>query len=153
MLVGSGAQTDRIRELLGPDVTHLGRQSQDRLAQVYAGCDVFAFPSHTETVGNVVAEAMACGLPVVLPEHAETTQWLTAPGHDGLVVRDDTPEGWARALESLLVRPESLRLMGRRAARTARTRHATWTQVLREDLLPVWHEAAEVVRRAAVGRL
>ncbi|MGC9540530.1 glycosyltransferase [Streptomyces sp. UG1] len=153
LIVGSGAETGRIRELLGPDVTELGRQPQDRLAQVYAGCDVFAFPSLTETVGNVVSEAMACGLPVVLPERAETTQWLTAAGYDGLAVRDDTPEGWARALESLLVRPGARRLMGRRAARTARTRHPTWTQVLEEDLLPVWHEAADMVQRAAVGRL
>ncbi|ELS51387.1 glycosyltransferase [Streptomyces viridochromogenes] len=148
VIVGAGAETDHITRLLGPDVTHLGRQPQDRLAQVYAGCDVFAFPSHTETVGNVVAEAMACGLPVVLPERAETTQWLAAPGHDGLVVRKDTPAGWARALEGLLVRPDARRLMGRRAARTARTRHPTWARVLEEDLLPVWQEVAGTGRRA-----
>ncbi|MGW0499051.1 glycosyltransferase [Streptomyces sp. NPDC003007] len=152
VIVGSGAETGSLKELLGPHLTLLGQQPQDRLAQVYAACDVFAFPSHTETVGNVVAEAMGCGLPVVLPERAETTQWLAAPGHDGLVVRDDTPEGWARALESLVARPGPRRAMGRRAAHTARTRHPTWTQVLEEDLLPVWLQAAGVVERAGAGR-
>ena len=41
----------------GADVTLLGPQPQEWLARVYAGCDVFAFPSQTETVGNVVAES------------------------------------------------------------------------------------------------
>ncbi|WP_338899659.1 glycosyltransferase [Streptomyces sp. TG1A-60] len=152
VVVGSGAATGLVTRLLGPDVTHLGPQPQEWLARVYAGCDVFALPSHTETVGNVVAEAMACGLPVVLPECAATTQWLAAPGGDGLLVRDDTQEGWTRALEDLLARPEARRAMGRQAARTARTRHPTWTRVLEEDLLPVWQEAAGTVERAGALR-
>ncbi|MFE7763885.1 glycosyltransferase [Streptomyces sp. NPDC057438] len=152
VVVGSGADADRVTELLGPDVTQLGDQPQERLARVYAGCDIFAFPSHTETVGNVVAEAMACGLPVVLPEHAETSQWLAAAGYDGLLVRDDTPEGWARALRELMVRPESRRVMGQRAALTARTRHPTWTRVLEEDLLPVWQQVARIGGTQATAR-
>ncbi|WNZ08083.1 glycosyltransferase [Streptomyces sp. 11x1] len=152
VVVGRGAATGLVTRLLGPDVTHLGPQPQERLARVYAGCDLFALPSHTETVGNVVAEAMACGLPVVLPECAATRQWLAAPGADGLLVRDDTQEGWARALEDLLTRPDARRAMGRRAARTARTRHPTWTRVLEEDLLPVWREAAKTRGRAGALR-
>jgi glycosyltransferase involved in cell wall biosynthesis len=37
----------------------------EALACAYANMDVFAFPSETETVGNVVLEAMASGVPVV----------------------------------------------------------------------------------------
>ncbi|MFV0137915.1 glycosyltransferase [Streptomyces sp. HMX87] len=150
VVVGSGSDTDRIAGLLGPAASVLGPQPQDTLARVYAACDVFAFPSRTETAGNVVAEAMACGLPVVLPANATTTQWFADPGRDGMVVADDTTEGWARALEELLVRPEARRAMGRRAARTARSRHPTWTEVLEEDLLPVWTESART--RTAVRR-
>ncbi|MFI2435848.1 glycosyltransferase [Streptomyces sp. NPDC018693] len=143
VVAGSGADQGRIARLLGPDVTLLGHVPQDRLAGVYAGCDVFALPSWTETVGNVVAEAMASGLPVVLPAGARTTQWLAAPGRDGLVVRDDDAAGWAEALCLLAARPEPRRSMGRRAAATARDRHPTWARVLADDLLPVWQEAAK----------
>ena len=42
-----------------------GYKSGDALAAFYASCDLFAFPSTTETYGNVILEAMASGLPVV----------------------------------------------------------------------------------------
>ncbi|UNZ21032.1 glycosyltransferase [Streptomyces sp. 891-h] len=142
VVVGSGADEDRVARLLGPDVTRLGPQPQHLLTRVYAGCDVFVFPSHTETVGNVVAEAMASRLPVLLPQGANTTQWLAEPGRDGIVVSHDTPEGWARALEDLLAHPQAREAMGQRAAESARLRHPSWSQVFEEDLLPVWHRTA-----------
>ncbi|MCC5036638.1 glycosyltransferase [Streptomyces sp. WAC 00631] len=139
VVAGTGADSPRVRALLGPGVTLLGTVPQERLAQVYAGCDVLAFPSRSETAGNVVAEAMACGLPVVLPAGARTRRWLAAPGADGLLVADDDAAGWARALATLVDRPEARTAMGQRAAGTARLHHRSWDRVLREDLLPHWY--------------
>ena len=39
----------------------------ERLSQAYASCDVFVMPSDSETLGFVVMEAMASGVPVVVP--------------------------------------------------------------------------------------
>lgn len=139
--VGSGPDSGRVTALLGPAATLLDPVPQQELARVYAGCDVFAFPSHSETIGNVVAEAMACGLPVVLPAGARTTGWLAAPGRDGLVVADDRPEGWARALARLVDDPAYRHALGREAGATARHRHPSWERVLTEDLLPLWRPA------------
>ncbi|AWB35599.1 alpha-mannosyltransferase [Orrella marina] len=47
-----------------PDARFLGMLDPDDLAQVYSESDVFVFPSLTDTFGLVMAEAMACGLPV-----------------------------------------------------------------------------------------
>ncbi|MEU0739414.1 glycosyltransferase [Streptomyces sp. NPDC006134] len=135
---GAGAETDAVRRCLGPDVTLLGPLPQERLAHVYAGCDLFVFPSRTETAGNVVAEAMASGLAVVLPEGATTTRWLAAPGRDGVVVPRDDPRDWADALCALIDRPRRLDAVRRHAAATARRTHPSWDRVLAEDLLPVW---------------
>ncbi|KES06496.1 glycoside hydrolase [Streptomyces toyocaensis] len=143
---GTGAEENAVRRTLGPDVTLLGPLPQDRLARVYAGCDIFAFPSRTETSGNVVAEAMASGLAVVLPEGAHTTRWLAAPGRDGIVVPADDPSAWADALRPLVEHPAAREAVRRRAAVTSRTTHPTWDRVLEEDLLPVWTPPAPAPR-------
>jgi hypothetical protein len=63
------------------DISFLGYRKGEELATCYASADIFAFPSHSETFGNVVLEAMASGLPVVglkaegvcdLVEHGKT---------------------------------------------------------------------------------
>ncbi len=46
------------------DVRWSGAMSQYELASIYNQADVFVFPSRTDTFGLVMAEALACGLPV-----------------------------------------------------------------------------------------
>ncbi len=47
-----------------PAAHFLGKQSGEALAACYAGADVMVFPSHTDTFGLVMIEALACGTPV-----------------------------------------------------------------------------------------
>ncbi|MGY1708761.1 glycosyltransferase [Geodermatophilus sp. SYSU D00758] len=147
VLAGDGAAVPGVRRLLGPAVTHLGHLPQAELARVYAACDVLAFPSRSETVGNVVAEAMAAGLPVLLAAGSRTAQWLAAPGRDGVLVPGDEPRSWAGALAPLLADAARRRDLGVRARRTVEARAPSWADVVREDLLPVWRRAATPVSR------
>jgi glycosyltransferase involved in cell wall biosynthesis len=62
-VVGEGPELERIRRQY-PEVRFLGVLTQDELAKVYSGADVFVFPSRTDTFGLVLVEAMACGCPV-----------------------------------------------------------------------------------------
>ena len=62
-VVGEGPEMERIRKQY-PGVCFLGVLTQDELAKVYSGADVFVFPSKTDTFGLVLIEAMACGCPV-----------------------------------------------------------------------------------------
>jgi glycosyltransferase involved in cell wall biosynthesis len=47
-----------------PAARFLGPKTGEELVQAYAACDVFVFPSRTDTFGLVVLEALACGIPV-----------------------------------------------------------------------------------------
>lgn len=47
-----------------PDVTWLGILPREALAQVYQACDLFVFPSRSETFGLVMVEALSTGTPV-----------------------------------------------------------------------------------------
>ncbi|CAM5678207.1 Glycosyltransferase involved in cell wall biosynthesis OS=Streptomyces griseomycini OX=66895 GN=FHS37_006305 PE=4 SV=1 [Streptomyces griseomycini] len=139
VVAGSGTEAEAVRRALGPDVTLLGPLPQDRLARVYAGCDVFPLsrparrPSATSSPRRWrAAWRSSCA------EGAHTTRWLTAPGRDGIVVRHDDPRDWADALCALVDRPAGREAVRRRAAATARNTHRSWDHVLEEDLLPVW---------------
>ncbi len=98
-LVGGGPSAERLRAACPPDVLMPGYQHGTALAAWYASSDVFAFPSLTETFGNVILEAQASGLPVVglrCPALAERV----ADEDDGMLVADSA--GMARALARLI---------------------------------------------------
>ena len=62
-VVGDGPQVDRLKRDY-PKVVFHGAKYGDDLAAYYAAADVFVFPSLTDTFGNVLLEALACGVPV-----------------------------------------------------------------------------------------
>ena len=64
VVVGDGPLRARLQQIT-PDAVFVGQQSGVALAQHYASADIFAFPSTTETFGNVTLEALASALLVV----------------------------------------------------------------------------------------
>lgn len=67
-----------------PDCHFAGNRSGEDLAAHYASADLFLFPSLTETFGNVVAEALASGLPVVAYACAAAAD-LVVDGRNGML--------------------------------------------------------------------
>jgi len=53
------------KENLHDNVEFLGHQTLENLVKLYQTCDIFIFPSKIETFGNPLAEAMACGAPII----------------------------------------------------------------------------------------
>ncbi|KLT45009.1 UDP-Glycosyltransferase/glycogen phosphorylase [Cutaneotrichosporon oleaginosum] len=88
VFVGDGPARPELESICAAqdlDATFMGHRSGAELAQCYASADVFAFPSFTETFGQVVLEALASGLPVVGLD-AEGTRDLVAHRHTGLLL-------------------------------------------------------------------
>ncbi|AMN52712.1 MULTISPECIES: glycosyltransferase family 4 protein [Stappiaceae] len=63
VVVGGGPQLDSLRREY-PGVHFTGSKVGEDLARHYSDADVFVFPSLTDTFGNVMLEALACGVPV-----------------------------------------------------------------------------------------
>lgn len=66
-----------------------------------AKADVFALTSRYEGFGNVLIEAMACGVPVVATASAGTRD-IVRHGVDGLLVEQHEPAAFAEAIASLV---------------------------------------------------
>ncbi len=63
LVVGDGPARQSLATRF-PDAKFVGYKHGEDLARHVAACDVFVFPSRTDTFGLVLLEAMACGLPV-----------------------------------------------------------------------------------------
>jgi glycosyltransferase involved in cell wall biosynthesis len=102
VVIGDGPYTEELASQVPPDkVVFTGQVTGEKLARLYASSDVFAFPSETETFGNVVVEAQATGLPVVVADRGAARENMRE-GVTGLVVDPRDPEAWCRTLKQLL---------------------------------------------------
>lgn len=123
-LVGDGPARDELAEAL--PATYTGMLHGADLAAAYRGADVFVFPSTTDTLGLVVLEALASGLPVIAANTPASRELLgdtpagrlfdaASPDVLPALVREVAAEGlgaqarreaerwgWADATESLL---------------------------------------------------
>jgi len=111
MIVGHGAEDAMLRAALG-DRAMAGVLRGEALAEAYANMDLLVFPSHTDTFGNVVLEALASGVPAI----------VTPDGGPAHIVRDRvtgqiaTDEAFADAIAETVQDAEQLACM-REAAR------------------------------------
>lgn len=63
VVCGTGPVEAQLRQRY-PQVQWVGVLPRDELARIYAAADVFVFPSHADTFGLVMVEALASGTPV-----------------------------------------------------------------------------------------
>lgn len=90
----------------------------EELATLFASAEAFAFPSETETFGNVVVEAAASGLPSVVASAGAAHEHVIA-GETGHVVDGKDPAAFAAALIGLLADPLRRTRMGAAARQHA----------------------------------
>lgn len=82
-----------------PDIRHLQRLSEDELRAVYAGAELFMFPSLYEGFGFPPLEAMACGTPVIASAGGALREVL---GNGAAIMEEYDADAWAvRAMASL----------------------------------------------------
>jgi phosphatidylinositol alpha 1,6-mannosyltransferase len=122
LIVGHGAEQAWLRERL-PRAEFTGVLRGEALSAAYANMDLFIFPSHTDTFGNVVLEAMASGVPaIVTPDGGPKT--IVRDGETGRIVPD---EEFAAAVSEVLRDP--LKHAEMREAARAYALTASWDSV------------------------
>ena len=119
-LVGDGPYAPELRELL-PEACFTGYLQGEDLARAYASADLLVFPSTTDTYGNVVVEAMAAGLPVVVSDLGGPKELVTE-GVNGLITHALDVADFARAVRTLVLDESLRKKMGIVARETVKDR-------------------------------
>lgn len=111
------------------------------LSEAYASADIFVMPSETETLGFVVLEAMASGVPVVAVAAGGLTDIITQPGKTGLLYSPGDYASAAGHVRRLVADADARRALG--AAGRAEVELYGWsaaTRKIRE------HQYAKAIR-------
>lgn len=132
VVVGDGPLRGRFQHLMAAtNVEFRGWLAGEALARVYAESDVFVFPSTTETLGLVLLEALASGLPVVAAGSAPSAEILG--DWDCGVLLDDAAWGDLATVVRRVGQRDDLWQQRSRLAQ-ARTKEWDWSAAT-EDLL------------------
>ena len=117
IVVGDGPYLKEMQRLLkNAPAIFTGTLGGEQLAQAYASADVFVFPSATDTFGNVVLEAQASGLPVIVTDRGGPRENVL-PDETGLIFPAGDADALLRAVIHLVDTPERIEYMGRKARR------------------------------------
>jgi glycosyltransferase involved in cell wall biosynthesis len=144
--VGDGPAADGLASR-HPEHHFAGMRTGVDLATHYASADLFLFPSLTETYGNVVAEAMASGLPVVAYRSAAAAE-LIVHRYNGVVASPGDEAAYIEAATWLLAERERRQQLGEMARASMLTRR--WSDVV-ERFEGVIGEAIELSARSSSG--
>jgi glycosyltransferase involved in cell wall biosynthesis len=139
LIIGQGDELPRLQGLarsLGaanrivfhPPVSH------DALPALYALSDAGIFPSiGDEAFGITIAEAMACGLPVLASYVGGIPEVVGNEGRCGLLVAPGHVKDWAEQMARLILHPAERAALGQ-AARERVAAHFSWTHAARRLL-------------------
>ncbi|WP_067928574.1 glycosyltransferase family 4 protein [Alicyclobacillus shizuokensis] len=114
-IVGDGPHRAALEQTFaGTNTTFTGYLFGDELAQAYASADGFVFPSTTETLGLVLYEAMASGLPIMAAESPATLEVLEH-GRAGWLFNPLSPDSILATLTDLFTNQRRRQAVRKRA--------------------------------------
>lgn len=121
VVVGDGPYLKEMQQdLAGMPVIFTGHQTGETLHRIYASCDCFVFPSETDTLGVVILEAQASGLPTLVSDKGGPP-YTMEDGKTGFVVRPMSPDTLRDSIVSLFSNAErhaAMRLAAREHAKS-----------------------------------
>jgi glycosyltransferase involved in cell wall biosynthesis len=127
-VVGHGPYSETLAETL-PDAVFTGYLKGKELAAAYASADIFVFPSTTDTFGNVIIEAQASGVPVIVSDSGGPKE-LVEDKTNGLITKSHDVDDFTRAIRELVVDPTLRKQMGDHARRSVVDR--SWPNAFRK---------------------
>ena len=153
-VIGDGPyRAEMEASLSGYPALFTGYLAGEQLQRGYASADLFVFPSATDTFGNVVLEAQASGLPVIVSDEGGPRE-LMIDGETGLVFRAGSTSDLSAAIRSLVSDTQRISAMGANARRftldKAPDSSQTYSTILHLDTQQIESEKDSVLASAGI---
>jgi glycosyltransferase involved in cell wall biosynthesis len=139
-VVGDGPYIEELKyRVRGTKAIFTGYLCGEELARAYASSDIFVLPSSTDTFGNVVLEAQASGLPVIVSDKGGPRENIIL-GETGLIFKSEDTVDLVRCIKELVDNVHRRNNMGSRAHYFMKRRslvkmvESTWN--LYQNLIP-----------------
>jgi glycosyltransferase involved in cell wall biosynthesis len=147
VFVGDGAARSTLEHRAAAihpgSIQFAGFAQRESLPAYYALADALVFPTHTDTWGLVVNEAMACGLPVISSDAAGCVSDLVENEWNGRVVSAGEVGQLSSAMEELARNAELRSLMGQRSKeRIQQYSPEAWAAGMAHAVQQHWRRAA-----------
>ncbi len=127
-LVGEGPYLQTLTDAL-PEAVFTGYLRGTDLATAYASADIFVFPSTTDTFGNVVIEAQASGVPVIVSDTGGPKE-LVEENVNGIITKSHDADDLARAIRELVTDNSKRAQMSQQARQAVIDR--SWPEAFRK---------------------
>lgn len=133
LVVGDGNARSLVEEALAPigegRTIFAGARAEHALPEIYAACDLYAWPAYNEASGMAMLEAQAAGLPVVAGDWRGASG-VVADGKTGVLTPRHDDVAFAEAVVELCANAGKRREMGEAAAARVREHHGLETAAL-----------------------
>lgn len=129
LVVGGGPLKDYLEKItvqkdLTNSIKFIGIVDSERMPQLYQNSNFYVSATMQEGMSNAMLEAMACGLPIITTQCEGIDELIK---QNGIIVKDGTAEGIAKAVSELVMDKLKLELMSKAARR--HSENFTWTYV------------------------
>lgn len=112
IIIGDGPYRSQMESNLDKHHAHfLGFRNGVELATLYSSCDLFIFPSTTDTLGQVVMESQASGLPVIVTDQGGPKE-IVEDQRTGFVLPFNAHDRWIETIVELAVDDAKRKAMG-----------------------------------------
>jgi len=142
LIAGDGSLAKWVEQQASSETSiyYMGRLVGERVWEAYAISDIFVLPSHFDSWGLVVNEAMASGLPVIVTDRVGCVDDLVENKRTGLIVPAEAPEELLDAMETLVTNANARQYMGAEARQVI----AEWTlENAAKATVLAWRKALE----------
>ena len=103
IMVGSGEIEKYKKITKNNNIFFLGHKEKKELSTIYASSDYFIFPSTTDTLGQVVMEALASGTPAIVSDVGGPKNIINGSDKQvGYIIEHDNLDIWKNQIEKII---------------------------------------------------